>query len=573
MDLRDHLGKHTGFRFGAAVAMLMAVPACGAAVEPDSTDEFSSAPRTGESASDLTVGSKGEAVRALHHYLTTYGYFPNPELAAEYPRWQAIVPDGPRDPSVFDEQTALAVSAYQRNMALEVTGVVDAATRKMIATPRCGYPDGAAPIDPRDKWALTSGNWSPRTTVGWHLPANACPSCNAISQQQIHDAIAAAVATWNATSSLTIVESPSTSAEIQITFGYIDGPSKTLAGTTPIGANFTGGDINIDTSEIWTATLPVPPTAHDLQSTVLHELGHAIGIDHSSVQAATMWIGIGAGQSQRFLLTEDAIAASVLYDTMQSMPGAANDIAVDALGDVWIINNTPIFDGFGVQRWNGSAWISADGWATRIALESNGTPWVIGSGNAIYRRTSVYPDSGSWQAMPGCAHDIAAGGGVWALGCVSAFGGWDIWQWTGSTWVQASGVGVRIAVDQNGVPTVVTPTGAIVRLSTNSAATGVWNALPSNLGAVDSRTDIYVDSEGYTFLEPHANDDVYALMQNQASAGIPAENQWFPYYRTNNVPANYFAIAGGLLPPATGNPAHQGIWIVAGDHTIWRAVR
>jgi hypothetical protein len=569
----------------AAVLAFTASLGCGLEVRDHDVSAMDppEAPRLGVIGQDLAEGSSGDDVRALHDYLSTYGYFPNPKLADRYPSWGPVVPQGPADRGVFDAQTTLAVRAFQSNVGIDPTGVVDAPTRRALAMPRCSHPDGIADSDPTEKWSLLSHSWTPNHPISWHVNSAGCPNCYALSPQKIHDAIAAAVASWTARTSLPITESASTSAEIQISFGPIDGRGTTVAHTEEPGSG-SGGDITIDTAEQWIDADPTPSGWMDLQSTVLHELGHALGIQHSSLPAAVMY-PFANGSVKRTLIAEDAIGASVLYDTVQKIAGTANDIAVSAGGDIWIINNQPIFGGFGIQRWDGSTWVSAEGFANRIAVEAGGTPWVIGPTNVIYRRTSVYPNSGSWQMMPGCAHDIASGGNaIWVLGCNAAFGGWDIWQWNFATssWVQAPGIATRIGVGPTGVPVVVLPNGVISRFSTNNAATGAWSdPLPNNYAGapVDAITDIFVDAQGYTWLLPTGSGVLnlpFVLMQNlqvkynDGSEAAPQRNRWYPFTNLGLMPG-LIAVAGGYLPGTIAG--NQGGWFVAGDHTIWRQVR
>ena len=50
--------------------------------------------------------------------------------------------------------------------------------------------------------------------------------------------------------------------------------------------------------------------------------------------------------------------------------------------------------------------------AVRIAVASNGDPWVIDNARQIFELIG-----GTWQVHPGAALDIGAGGGaVWVIG-------------------------------------------------------------------------------------------------------------------------------------------------------------
>ncbi|MGA7118580.1 MAG: peptidoglycan-binding domain-containing protein, partial [Polyangiaceae bacterium] len=107
------------------------------------------------SSGDLTLNSHGDAVAALTQSLTAFGYFPNTELALEFPAWRPVVPVAPADAAIFDEHTAQAVREFQGRNGLTATGVVDQATQTLLLQPRCGNPDSAR-FDSADKFAVAA---------------------------------------------------------------------------------------------------------------------------------------------------------------------------------------------------------------------------------------------------------------------------------------------------------------------------------------------------------------------------------------------------------------------------------
>ncbi|HEY4645676.1 MAG TPA: peptidoglycan-binding domain-containing protein, partial [Steroidobacteraceae bacterium] len=120
---------------------------------------------------DLSIGATGEDVRTVHTYLSQYGYFPNAKLARRYPAWRPIVATAPAA-GVYDEHTAQAIRALQHAEGLVATGIVDATTREVLKTARCGVPDGMPEFDPSNKfWHSTTGQFgfiaraSPATQV------------------------------------------------------------------------------------------------------------------------------------------------------------------------------------------------------------------------------------------------------------------------------------------------------------------------------------------------------------------------------------------------------------------------
>lgn len=73
--------------------------------------------------------------------------------------------------------------------------------------------------------------------------------------------------------------------------------------------------------------------------------------------------------------------------TWQQVPGLARDIAIGTDGSVWIIGtiSEPSY-GYGIYQWNGSGRIKVNGAAVGVAVEPNGTPWVINNQGTIFTR-------------------------------------------------------------------------------------------------------------------------------------------------------------------------------------------
>src|SRR5215467_1709787 len=122
-------------RASATAALALFAMSCGGSPEPGQ-------PTVQSITRDLALGAQGSDVEAVNDYLTQFGYFPNQDLQSQYPTWRPIVAEGPAARNAFDEHTAAAVLAFQGNMGLAKTGVVDADTRAIMQEMRCGVPDG-----------------------------------------------------------------------------------------------------------------------------------------------------------------------------------------------------------------------------------------------------------------------------------------------------------------------------------------------------------------------------------------------------------------------------------------------
>jgi hypothetical protein len=455
---------------------------------------------------DLGIGSTGSDVRTVHQYLRQYGYFPNEQLASRYPAWRPIVATPPAREDVFDERTADAIRQFQINNGILTTGGVDESTRRLFLTPRCGVPDGVDAADPADKFAHLGEKWENRI-VNWYLA-----NTNDVTLTEAKSAITSALSKWSAQTGLTFVEqSAPFFTNILITFGQT-----TLGG---IGEAFAppDGDMTIDVDPTWSVANPTPTGSHDLESLVLHELGHSLGLGHAPAPAV-MQPSLSPATQRRTLNIDDNIGISTRYDVTTNLPGSAKDIGAGADGSVWIVGTTPTTGGFNIFKLSGSTWVpdSAGGGAVRIAVQPNGVPWVVNDAGEIFRRTTSSVSSGSWQIMPGWAKDIGAGGTatspiIWIVGTSPVNGGFGIFRFNGSTWDQdnQNGGAVRIAVgprkqSQLGmppepvVPWLLNSFGEVFRRTTNDAFSGVWEMITPSPGA--TARDIGIGSTHNAFV-------------------------------------------------------------------------
>jgi hypothetical protein len=154
------------------------------------------------------------------------------------------------------------------------------------------------------------------------------------------------------------------------------------------------------------------------------------------------------------------------------LPGAALDVGASADGTFYVIGtNDAIF------KWTGSTWDQLPGAGVRIAVGPTGEPWIVNKENAIFQWTGS-----TWDQLPGAGTDIGVGadGSAWVIG---TNGG--VFRWTGSAWDEIGGAGVRIAVGPTGEPWIVNKENAIFQWT---GAT--WKQLPG------AGTDIGVGADG-----------------------------------------------------------------------------
>lgn len=110
-------------------------------------------------------------------------------------------------------------------------------------------------------------------------------------------AVNAAFAAWAAVADLTFMQiadggeafnAPGTSGDIRLGGHTFDGPSGTLAHGyyPPVNGDTAAGDIHFDTAESWKLGWGGP--GFNIYQVLSHELGHALGLDHTAVPNSLM---------------------------------------------------------------------------------------------------------------------------------------------------------------------------------------------------------------------------------------------------------------------------------------------
>ncbi|GER54852.1 matrix metalloproteinase [Striga asiatica] len=244
----------------------------------------------------------------------------------------------------FDATLEAAVKTYQLNFNLNATGELDAPTLAQIVRPRCGNPDAVDGASTTRRRASSAGNvhavahysffpgrprWpAGRTRLTYaFLPENGVPD-------GVRAAFRRAFGRWAEVTPLTFAEADSYyGADIRVGF-YIgdhgDGePFDGVLGTLAHAFSPPAGRLHLDGDEAWVVDggylepeSAAAAAAVDLESVAVHEIGHLLGLGHSSVEEAIMYPTISTGARRVELAGDDIEGIQELYGSNPNYNGS-----------------------------------------------------------------------------------------------------------------------------------------------------------------------------------------------------------------------------------------------------------
>lgn len=213
-----------------------------------------------------------------------------------------------------------AITMYQKRHGLKATGVLDTKTLRMIEQPRCGNPDAApsgamSPVAAFEAIGCKYQGNDPEVTFA------ILNTTGDIDSEDAKAAIRRALATWSAVAKIRFREVAATGFNAKLKFswhsndhgdGYpFDGAGRVLAHAfyPPTCGGTHAGKCHFDEDERW--RIGTTGGAIDLESVALHEIGHLLGLNHSTVPESVMFASY-AGR-RRSLSPDDIAGIQSIY--------------------------------------------------------------------------------------------------------------------------------------------------------------------------------------------------------------------------------------------------------------------
>ncbi|XP_058772347.1 metalloendoproteinase 1-like [Vicia villosa] len=236
------------------------------------------------------------------------------------------------NPNSIDESSLIQ---YQKFFNLTPTGQFDNNTYNILTKPRCGVADIVNETSSFKPW--WTGN---ELKYGFHPKNKVSNNVKSLFQDAFNR--------WSNVTGLNFTETVVfNKSNIRIGFLNFDGKGGMVGGSY-INNNNNVGIMFFDLKEQWVNKSDIKKDEVDLESAVMHQIGHLLGLEHSSVEESIMYPIVLPKQKIELVNDDDLKKIQQIYDVKNVKNGASDsNVKTDASGSSWSVGFWPLgFFGF-----------------------------------------------------------------------------------------------------------------------------------------------------------------------------------------------------------------------------------